>query len=214
VRPMRTRLSLAVLVLLLLGAIGPSLAHASGKDVLRDCADDEVLAKTYTQAEYRAALNELATDSSEYSNCEDIIRRAQLAAAAAPKRSSGSSGTGGTTGGGTTGGGSTGGGTTGATGGGGATSPPTVAKGSDPLAGLNFDERKALDQARAGATGDPVSLGKGPVVAPPAVTRAPNVAGDAGLPGSVAALLILLAAATVLVAGARMRSRVIHRRAA
>ena len=60
VTPMR--LSLVLLVLLLV----PASAAASGRDVLRDCADDEVLSRTYTQREYREALSKLATDSSEY----------------------------------------------------------------------------------------------------------------------------------------------------
>jgi type II secretory pathway pseudopilin PulG len=213
VSPMRTRPSLALLVLLLLlAAAVPKVAMASGKDVLRDCADDEVLTKTYTQSEYRAALNQLATDSSEYSNCEDIIRRAQLDAASGRKHDSGPGG------GGAAGGTSGGGGATPSTGGGGSSgapgSPAPAAKGSDPLAGLNFDERKALDQARSGAGGAQVALGAGPAVAPPGATRAPNVAGDAGLPGPVAALLVLLAAAAVLVAGTRIRSRVADRRPA
>ena len=50
---MRLRLSLALLVILLVPAAS---AWASGRDVLRDCADDEVLSKTYTQKEYRDAL--------------------------------------------------------------------------------------------------------------------------------------------------------------
>ena len=58
---MRLRLSLALLVILLVPAAS---AWASGRDVLRDCADDEVLSKAYTQKEYRDALSELATDSS------------------------------------------------------------------------------------------------------------------------------------------------------
>jgi hypothetical protein len=79
VTPMRLRLSLALLVILLVPAAS---AWASGRDVLRDCADDEVLSKAYTQKEYRDALSELATDSSEYSDCESVIRRAQLEQAA------------------------------------------------------------------------------------------------------------------------------------
>ena len=45
-------------------------AWASGR-LLRDCADDEVLSKAYTQKEYRDALSR--TDSSEYSDCESVI---------------------------------------------------------------------------------------------------------------------------------------------
>src|SRR5918997_6654523 len=95
---MRLRLSLAFLVLLLVPA---AAAMGSGRDVLRDCADDEVLSRTYTQKEYRDALSQLATDSSEYSDCESVIRRAQLGQAAGIRRardSGNESGGGGTTG--------------------------------------------------------------------------------------------------------------------
>ena len=80
---MRLRLSLALLVILL---VPTASAWASGRDVLRDCADDEILSKTYTQKEYRDALSRLATDNSEYSDCESIIRRAQLEQAAGTSR--------------------------------------------------------------------------------------------------------------------------------
>ena len=128
---MRLRLSLALLVILL---VPPASAMASGRDVLRDCADDEVLSKTYTQKEYRDALSQLATDSSEYSDCESVIRRAQLEQAAGrDKKSSGGGGATTTPGGGATGGG-------GSTGSSGAAAPtdstPTpapAARGTDPL---------------------------------------------------------------------------------
>ena len=56
-------------------------ALASGRDVLDDCVDDEVMAKTYTQREYRDALAQLPADADQYGNCRDIIARAQEAAA-------------------------------------------------------------------------------------------------------------------------------------
>ena len=205
------RLLLVVLVLLL----GPAAsAMASGLDVLRDCADDEVLSKTYTQREYREALKKLATDSAEYSVCEAVIRRAQLEQAAGRDRESGNSSSGGSgsTGGGggaTTGGGGTpGGGWTG----GGEPTAPAPARSSDPLAALNPEERLALDEARTGGGNGVESAGLS--VAPPGASRAPGVAATSELPGPVAGLLILLAGALVLVTGARIRTRVLGRRAA
>src|SRR4051794_208496 len=136
---MRLRLVLVLLVALLLPA---ATALASGRDVLRDCADDEILNKTYTQKEYRDALSQLATDNSEYSDCERVIRRAQLEQAAGPRRNGGPGGPGGGGGGGGTtppSGGSAGGhpGTPAAP-----TQPTTPpARGSDPLAALSPDER-------------------------------------------------------------------------
>jgi hypothetical protein len=92
----------------------PALAHASAADVINDCTDDEVLQGHYTQRELRGALAGLDADIDEYTNCRDVIRAAQLAAAGA----SSSGGSGNSTGGGTTAGGTTsgGGGTSGGTG--------------------------------------------------------------------------------------------------
>jgi hypothetical protein len=208
---MRLRLSLALLVMLLVPAAS---AWASGRDVLRDCADDEVLSKTYTQKEYRDALSELATDSSEYSDCESVIRRAQLQQAAGPpKKQSGGGGASTTPGGGATGGG-------GSTGSGGTTpapadstpAPAPAARGTDPLAALNPEERLALDEARTGG-GEGIQ-GSGPAVVPPGSSRAPNLTGSSSLPGPITGLLILLAGALVIVTGARVRTRVLGRRTA
>jgi hypothetical protein len=210
VRPMRLRLSLLALLVLLLV---PAHAAASGRDVLRDCADDEVLSKTYTQKEYRDALDQLATDSSEYSDCESVIRRAQLEQAG--RKSSGSGGGGGSSGGGTPGsggGGTSGSGSSSAAGGSGSgelpRTPPPSTRGSDPLAALSPEERLALDEARTGG-------GKGADgVVPPGASRAPDLTGASDLPGPVLALLILLAGALVALAGARLRTRVLGRRTA
>jgi hypothetical protein len=201
---MRPRLFLAFLLIAL---VLPVRAYASGRDVLRDCADDEKLSKTYTQKEYRDALNQLATDSSEYSNCENVIRQAQLDALA-NSGSDGSSGGGSEHSGGTGGGG--GGGTSGGSGGGAAPSGSTGSTGgttsgattADPLASITPDEQRALDAARSGAapsTLDTVPTGSG---------RAPNVTGDGHLPGPVVGLLILFAAVLAAVMAARVRSRV------
>jgi len=210
---MRLRLSLALLVILL---VPPASAMASGRDVLRDCADDEVLSKTYTQKEYRDALNSLATDSSEYSDCESVIRRAQLEAAAGrnKKSTSGGGGTSTIPGGGATGSGGGGGGSPGAGSAAPTDSTPTpapAARGSDPLAALNPEERVALDEARTG--GGSGIQGSGPAVVPPGTEKAPDLTGSSSLPGPVTGLLILLAGALVIVTGARFRTRVLGRRA-
>jgi hypothetical protein len=85
--------------------LAPATAHASGQDVINDCSDHGRLTKSYTQKEYRDALAHMPTDLDEYTDCRDIIRRAQLNLG-----SGGGGGHGGATGG-STGGGSTGGGT-------------------------------------------------------------------------------------------------------
>ena len=203
------RLLLVVLVLLLVPA---SSAMGSGRDVLRDCADDEVLSKTYTQREYRQALEQLATDSSEYSDCETVIRRAQLAQAAGRDRNSdGGSGSGGG-GGGASGGGGSGGGGSGGGGSSGEGADPAPPGSGDPLGTLSPEEQQALAEARreGGSAIESAAVS----VAPPGASRAPGVTGSNELPGPVAGLLILLAGALVLVTGARVRTRVLGRRAA
>jgi hypothetical protein len=81
----------------------PALAHASAKDVVNDCTDDEVLQGHYSQRELSAALAKLDADIDEYTNCRDVIRAAQLALAGASSSSGGGSdSSGGSTPGGST----------------------------------------------------------------------------------------------------------------
>ncbi|HZO37463.1 MAG TPA: hypothetical protein VFB41_11390 [Solirubrobacteraceae bacterium] len=52
-----------------------------GEAVIRDCTDDGVMQKTYTQKQYRDALANMPTDVAQYYGCPDIIKRAQRKAA-------------------------------------------------------------------------------------------------------------------------------------
>lgn len=63
-----------LLAVLLLGM--PAAAHASGADVIRDCAADGKLDKTYTQKELENALANLPSDIDEYTDCRSVIRAA------------------------------------------------------------------------------------------------------------------------------------------
>src|SRR5919197_2805342 len=83
----------------------PATAHASGRAVIRDCTDDGKLEKTYSQKDYRDALANLPTDVDEYTDCRDVIRRAQLGGAAGG--AGGGNGGPGAPGGGSGGGGAT-----------------------------------------------------------------------------------------------------------
>lgn len=76
IRKMRLQLrtSLVVIAVLLLGL--PAAAHASGADVIRDCAQDGQLNKHYTQKELRDAYNNLPSDIDEYTDCRAVIRAA------------------------------------------------------------------------------------------------------------------------------------------
>jgi cobalamin biosynthesis Mg chelatase CobN len=180
-----------------------SSAYASGRAVINDCSDDEVLSKTYTQKDYHDALAELPTDADQYGNCRDIIARAQEAAAAkgASKSKAKSSGSGATaTGTGSGPGGGTSGGATTA-----ATTPPPSA---DPLATATPQDRAAIAEAATdGRTaGDDV-------VRAADVGRAPGTDQVADLPAPIVALLALLAAGAIAFAVVRIRGLARTRRA-
>lgn len=66
----------AVIALCLLLPVTPALA--SGADVIVDCNDNGHLTKAYSQKEYRSALAQMPADIRQYTDCENIIRRAQL----------------------------------------------------------------------------------------------------------------------------------------
>ena len=63
---MHLRTSLVVIAVLLLGL--PAAAHASGADVIRDCADDGRLNKQYSQKELQGADRNLPSDIDEYTD--------------------------------------------------------------------------------------------------------------------------------------------------
>lgn len=66
------------LLMLALCLCAPASALASGDDVIEDCADDNQLSRTYSQAEYKKALQDIPADLDEYTACRDIIRQARL----------------------------------------------------------------------------------------------------------------------------------------
>ena len=73
---MLTRLITLSLVLLAALAI-PSLANASGDDVIRDCAQDGDLDKEYSDEELKDAEENMPSYIDAYSVCRDVIRAAQ-----------------------------------------------------------------------------------------------------------------------------------------
>ena len=193
---MRRLILLPVLALLTFAA--PALG--SGLDVIRDCTDDEVMSKTYTQKEYRDALRQFAADGDQYGNCRDVIRRAQAAAAAGKKKAGNSngndSGAAGAAGGGNPSGGA------GAIG---------SAPAADQLQQASPAERRAVEAARtappstASLAGDAVDTTK--------VGTAPGVSRASDLPAPLVLMLALLLAGALAVAGLRVRRLVNARRA-
>ena len=188
---MRNRLLAPAAVLALLAGAPP--AFASGTTVINDCTDDEVMARTYTQQEYRDALRDLPADADQYGNCRDIIARAQEAAArkgskgAAKKpQEQGDAST--------------------------AAAPKSSDRSADEqLAAATPADRAAALEAAAVAADD--AVGPGSPVAASAVGVKPASTAASDLPTPVLVLLALLLAGGLALAAVRIRSLVHARRA-
>jgi tellurite resistance protein len=75
------RLAVAALAAALLCACLTSVARAdAGEKIIERCTHGQSLSG-FSQQDYRRALQELPTEVEEYSDCGNLIRRAQLAAA-------------------------------------------------------------------------------------------------------------------------------------
>jgi hypothetical protein len=177
---MRRLLITAVLGCLLL----PAAAWASGDAVIKDCTDDGVIQGHYSQQDYKNALNNLPTDVDEYTDCRDVIKRAQT---------------------GGTGGGTGGPGAPGGTGGG-------TPAGGDPLANATAAEKAALATAQANGASKPVRIG-GKLVQPGKLGFG-GLGSPTHLPASLIAVLVALGIAATAAGAMYVRNRVIARRAA
>ena len=187
----------------------PATAGAEGgvTKLLRDACSDEHIDGTYTQAEYKKALDALAADSDEYTACREVLQRGRLAALGAGKRRPTNNGGGGSTG--TGGSGGTSGGS-GASGHGSAGSPSTApASNADPLASATPEQRKAL--AQVGKSTKPVDVG-GQLVQPGALGLGTLSSSGRDVPTPLIAMIGLLAAAALGVGGWWLWSRVLARR--
>jgi hypothetical protein len=198
---------LTALIILCLAAPATAGAEGGVTKLLRDACGDEHIDGTYTQAEYKKALDALAADSDEYTACREVLQRGRLAALGAGKRRPTTNGGGGSTG---TGGG---GGTTGGSGsaGHGSTGSPSAAPASnaDPLASATPEQRKAL--AQVGKSTKPVDVG-GQLVQPGALGLGQLSSSGRDVPTPLIAIIGLLAAAALGVGGWWLWSRVLARR--
>jgi hypothetical protein len=92
--PRRPLLALAAALLLLLAAAAPAQASEATK-ILEACSNG-VLPTGYSQQAYSQAIKQMPPELSEYTDCPDLIHKAQLAGAAGshggPGAGSGSSG--------------------------------------------------------------------------------------------------------------------------
>jgi hypothetical protein len=179
--------------------LAPAAARAdSANKLLIDACRDEKVDGTYTQREFKKALDALPADSDQYTACREVIERARLAALSGRGRPKGN-------GGGSTGRGSSGGG--GSTGGGGASSGTPA--GGDPLTTASPKQRQAIEQAATAPK--PVEVG-GKLVTPVASGLGGLSGADSSLPAPLVALVALLAAGTLGAGGWWLWSRVLARR--
>jgi hypothetical protein len=184
------------LLLVLVLAAALSLAPAAFADstttkIIRDCADDGILEGHYTPSELRKARDNLPTDVNEYSDCSDVLSRALAADASTPG------------GGGSPGGG---GGTPAAT-------PTPQYSDSTASPPTLSPSTPAESQAIAGAV---VHGGGDQTIAGQPLAPTADIGGHFGrnpLPGSLIAVLVLLAGATISLLAPTIRRRVSARRA-
>jgi hypothetical protein len=161
----------ALLALLALWVAAPAPASAASRDtIIADCADDGQLQGKYSPSDLRDARKNLPSDVAEYTDCADVLRRAEI-------------GDGGSAGGG----GSTGSGAfPGSTG-----STPGSGGGSGPaLTPVNDAERAALVQAQTDGAA-PVEV-NGETITPGAAGFSPNATRN-GMPASLLFAIIALA---------------------
>jgi hypothetical protein len=92
IRPHHHALPLFAVLAALLAFAGSARADV-GEEIIRRCTHAESLSG-FSQAAYRQALKDLSAGTEEYSNCAQLIRQAQLAAAGAGRSGGSGGGTG------------------------------------------------------------------------------------------------------------------------
>jgi hypothetical protein len=173
----------AVLACLLVPA---TAAHASARDVVRDCTDNGRIDNPHSPADYKGALNNLPSDVDEYTDCRQIIEAAQRRDA---HRGSG-------------------GGGGGTLGGGGGVPPlfPGAPSGGSPVP-QSPAEKNAVNQVGKNG-GGPVTIAGEPVV--PGGSGITSSAFRHSLPAPLIALLVLLGLGALAWAATVARARGIN----
>jgi hypothetical protein len=182
-----------LITLAVFAALAPAAQADRADDLLLEACRTGTVQGTYTQSEYRQALRRIPADSDQYTDCRDVLRRAQLAAARG--------------GGGNDGGGA--GGAGGGTGGGGAAIDPATGIRADALADATPEERAAVE-ALGKAGGAPLALASGTTIRP----GDPGTLTRSDLPATLVALVVLLGLLATGSAAWTITNRVRDRRAA
>ena len=184
----------ALATLAALAALSPAPALADSSAIIRDCQDGRIDGK-FSQKEFARALRNIPTDVDEYTDCRDVIRRAQLGAAGGKGAAGGGGGAGGASGGG---------------------QPPSGAGNAGQTAAQILEtaspaERAAVAKVIGTDGAAPVSVG-GQTVSP--VTAGLSPAGAANvLPTPLIVALGLLGLGLLAAAAQTIRSHVLARRA-
>lgn len=210
----------ALLALIACLLLVPAVAQASWQSVVTDCTKDGRIDQHHSLKDYTQALNHLGSDVIEYTDCQAIIRRAQLAAVGGGTTTHGknkrpatakiaTAGNGGSNSGGGPSGGSPSSGNSSSSSGGSTPAPTTVGS-DDPLASVSTGQRSALTHAiRAG--GEPVKVGS--EVVSPASLGAGSVGSPTSLPPALIVLLVALGIGAAGIGVAAVLPRVRARRA-
>jgi hypothetical protein len=152
------------------------LARASpGTQILADCGGGRI-PTGFTQQDYKSALKKMSPFLTEYTNCEELIHRAQLAAVGGNQRGSG--------------------GQAGLAGSGGSGSPAATVAPPTPT------EQRALEHAHSSGA-RPVQVGN--QVINPGVVHASIASAVSSLPTPLLAVLAFLLTCVLLVSGWALR---------
>jgi hypothetical protein len=82
--------TLATALALMVAASVPAIAGATGNAIINDCESNGQLTHSYTLPELRHALAVMPPSDKEYSDCYDVVSRAELGAVARPGATGGS----------------------------------------------------------------------------------------------------------------------------
>jgi hypothetical protein len=206
---MRLRPRIATALALLLAALCAALpttasALTTRERIQKDCADGQING-SYSKAQLADALAHLPADADEYTDCRDVIQRAELTGSSG---SSSGGGGGSSSGGGATGGGGTAGGGTAGSGASTGDADAASAPAPDPLAGATAAQRAAFQKAVAAGSA-PVQLDGRPIH--PGELGGTRSSGLSDLPTPLLAILVLFVLGGLGAAGFGTR-RLVHSR--